>query len=77
MPQDKDSYTGADFWPGRPIHFAAEYRKLQPVKVLIEHGADPTQLNSRHQTVLEVSVRDGESWKELEDLLRERGSSLI
>ena len=77
MPQEEGTETGEDFWPGRPIHFAADSRHFEAIKVLLKHGADPTQLGRRHQTVLELSIYDGELWKELEDLLRERDRSPI
>ena len=57
---------------GPPIHYAAQWRSMSAIKFLLDHGADVHSRDGLGRNLLERSVKDGETWTELEELLHER-----
>ena len=58
---------------GTALHRAAELRKLQSVRALLDKGADVSKLDADGQNVIERSQKDGEEWGDLVTELRQRG----
>ena len=56
---------------GPPIHYAAQWRSLSAIRFLLDHGADVNSRDVLGRNLLERSVKDGETWGELEELLHE------
>ncbi|KAF5562866.1 salicylate hydroxylase [Fusarium napiforme] len=52
-------HPAGDKWPGswRPIHYAASLGKLEVVRLIIEHGADPEALDSSENTAFVHAIR--------------------
>jgi hypothetical protein len=57
---------------GPPIHYTTKWRSLSAAKFLLDRGADPNLRDFHGRDLLQRSVKDGETWGELEGLLHER-----
>jgi ankyrin repeat protein len=57
----------------RPIHAAAARNDTSLVKLLLDHGADPTATQQSGFTALDAAVQNGNT--EMADLLRSRGAA--
>jgi ankyrin repeat protein len=57
----------------RPIHAAAARNDTVLVKLLLDHGADPTATQQSGFTALDAAVQNGNT--EMADLLRSRGAA--
>lgn len=58
---------------GTPLHYAAENRHVSTIQALLDKGADVNLRDRSGNSLLERSIRDGDVWMELKDLLGRRG----
>jgi ankyrin repeat protein len=72
-PSDHDLTFPTSYELGPPIHYAADHRKLEVVKFLLDHGADATLCDRAGKTIMERSRKDNANWEDLEVLLESRG----
>ena len=71
MPKE-DSMDERECRNGTPLHRAVEYGRSEVVKVLLDHGADPSKVDQRGWTVFVLAEKYGR--KDIIALLKERPS---